>query len=243
MNGNRLTSVHALLILVGLAWAGLAAAQDTDEGLQDTDESLKSQVDALASRAGFTVIGLERIGEASASPITEGSPSWQIEELLKGYNYIIVHDANGGIHELRILNPRSSAGPVPRRGVVTSERQGSQHTVEAELVGPTGMKRTVRLVVDTGASTVVLPSSMIEPLGFSEEELEDDEAETANGTVAVKTGTLRSVRVGQARAGDVSVGFIADERIGDQHLLGMSFLGQFRLTIDDKTNQIVLLPK
>jgi aspartyl protease family protein len=225
-----------LLILVGLAWVGLAAAQDTNG-------NLRSQIDALASRAGFTVNGLERIGEASARPITEGPPSRQVEELLQGYNYIIVHDANGGIRELRILNPRSSTGPVPRRGVVTSERQGRQHTVEAELIGPTGKKRTVRLVVDTGASTVVLPSSLIEPLGFSEEELEDGEAETANGTVTVKTGTLRSVRVGQAKAGDVSVGFIADEQIGNQHLLGMSFLGQFRLTIDDKTDRIVLLPR
>ncbi len=197
----------------------------------------------MASRDGSTVNGLERIGEASARPTPEGSPPRQIEELLKGYNYIIVHDSNGGIRELRILNPRSSSGPVPRRGVVTSERQGRQHTVEAELVGPTGKKRTVRLVVDTGASIVVLPSSMIAPLGFSEEELEDDEAETTNGAVAVKTGTLRSVRVGQAKAGDVSVGFIADERIGNQHLLGMSFLGQFRLTIDDKTDRIVLLPR
>lgn len=236
MNRSRLAPVRALLILAGLAWAGLAAAQDTNG-------NLRSQIDALATRAGFTVNGLQRLGEASARPITEGSSSRQIEELLQGYNYIIVHDANGGIHELRILNPRSSSDPVPRRGIVTSERQGRQHTVEAELVGPTGKKRTIRLVVDTGASTVVLPSSLIEPLGFSEEELEDGEAETANGTVTVKTGTLRSVRVGQAKAGDVSVGFIADEQIGNQHLLGMSFLGQFRLTIDDKTDRIVLLPR
>ena len=236
MNRSSLAPVRALLILAGLVWAGLAAAQDTNG-------NLRSQIDALATRAGFTVNGLQRIGEASARPITEGSPSRQIEELLKGYNYIIVHDANGGIHELRILNPRSSTGPVPRRGVVTSQRRGRQHTVEAELVGPTGTKRTVRLVVDTGASTVVLPSSMIEPLGFSEEELEEDEAETANGVVAVKTGTLRSVRVGQATAGDVSVGFVADEQIGNQHLLGMSFLDRFRLTIDEKTNRVILLPR
>jgi aspartyl protease family protein len=233
---SGLGPVRALLILAGLAWAALAAAQDADG-------NLRGQIDELASRAGFTVNGLERIGEASAKPTTDGPPSRQIEELLKGYNYIIVHDANGGIQELRILNPRSSVGPVPRRGVVKTERRGSQHIVEAELVGPTGKKRTVRMVVDTGASTVVLPSSMIEPLGFHAEELEEDEAETANGTVEVKMGTLRSVRVGQAKVNDVAVGFIADERIGDQHLLGMSFLGRFRLTIDEKTNRIVLLPR
>jgi aspartyl protease family protein len=238
MSGSprRLAPSRALLILAGLAWATIAAAQDTESGLRD-------QIDALATQAGFAVNGLERIGDASARPTPEGPPSRQIEELLKGYNYMIVHEANGGIHELRILTPRSATGPVPRRGVVTTERRGSQHVVEAELIGPNGARRTVRLVVDTGASIVVLPSSMIEPLGFSAEELEDDEAETANGTVEVKMGTLRSVRVGDAKVGDVSVGFIADERIGSQPLLGMSFLERFRLTIDDKTNRVVLLPR
>ncbi len=236
MTRTRLALVGALLILVGLAWAVLAVAQDADG-------NLRSQIEALASRTGFTVNGLKRVGEAPARPTTESSPSRRIEELLKGYNYIIVHDANGGIGELRILNRRSSTGPVPRRGTVTSQRRGSQHTIEAELVGPTGKKRTVRLVVDTGASTVVLPSSMIDPLGFNAEELEESEAETANGIVEVKMGTLRSVRVDRAKASDVSVGFIADERIGNQYLLGMSFLGRFRLTIDDKTNRIVLLPR
>lgn len=232
----RLSIACALAMMAGLSSATLATAQDANG-------DLRSQIDALATQAGFTVNGLQRIGEASARPTTEGSPSRQIEELLKGYNYIIVHDANGGIHELRILKPRSSSGSVPQRGVVKTERRGSQHTVEAELIGPKGAKRMVRLVVDTGASTVVLPSSMIEPLGFTNEELEDDKAETANGTVQVKMGTLRSVRVGQAKVSDVSVGFIEDEQIGDQHLLGMSFLGRFRLTIDDKTDRVVLLPR
>lgn len=236
MTRTRLAPVLALLILVVLAWAEPAAAQGTGG-------DLRSQVEALASREGFAVSGLNRLGEAPARPATEESPSRQIEELLKGYNYIIVHDAGGGIGELRILNPRSETGPMPQRGSVKSERQGSHHTVEAELVGPTGKKRKVRLVVDTGASTVVLPSSMIEPLGFKEEELEEGEAETANGTVKVMMGTLQSVKVDRAKANDVSVGFIADERIGNQHLLGMSFLGRFRLTIDDKTNRIVLQPR
>jgi aspartyl protease family protein len=223
-------------MLAELASATLAAAQDANG-------DLRSQIDALASVAGFTVSGLERIGDASARPTTDGPPSRQVEELLTGYNYMIVHDSNGGIRELRILNPRSSSVSVPQRGVVKTERRGRQHVVEAELIGPKGAKRMVRLVVDTGASTVVLPSSMIEPLGFTNEELEDDKAETANGTVEVKMGTLRSVRVGQAKVSDVSVGFIEDEQIGDQHLLGMSFLGRFRLTIDDKTDRVVLLPR
>ena len=58
---RRLAPVRALLILAvlvwaALAWAAMAAAQDADGGL-------RGQIDALATRAGFTVIGLERIGD------------------------------------------------------------------------------------------------------------------------------------------------------------------------------------
>ncbi len=59
----------------------------------------------------------------------------------------------------------------------------------------------------------------------------------------MKLGKLNSVQVGHAHVRDVAVGFIEDEKIGEQHLLGMSFLGRFRLTIDDEGNRIILSPR
>ncbi|MGF1639476.1 MAG: TIGR02281 family clan AA aspartic protease [Rhodospirillales bacterium] len=210
---------------------------------QEAGGGLGGQVEALAARAGFPVQGLDRIGDAPARDVDEAAPLEQLETLLKGFNYLVVHDADGGVRELRILSRGPAPQPAARRDAVGTERSGGRHVVEAELTGPTGNKRTVRLVVDTGASTLVLPSSMIAPLGFGPDDLDDDEAETANGTVDVRVGTLRSVRVGQAEVRDVAVGFITDDRIGDQHLLGMSFLERFRLTIDPKTDKIVLQPR
>ena len=95
-------------------------------------------------------------------------------------------------------------------------------------------------MVDTGASTVVLPKSMIGQLGFAVDELRDGWTQTANGRVRVKTGTLRSVAVGSAMAQDVTVTFLEDKRLNGARLLGMSFLQRFRMTIDDANNRIIL---
>ena len=38
----------------------------------------------------------------------------------------------------------------------------------------------------------------------------------------------------------MAVTFIDDDRLGGAMLLGMSFLGRYRLTIDDAANRIVL---
>ena len=95
----------------------------------------------------------------------------------------------------------------------------------------------------TVTSTVVLPASMTEPLGFDPDDLEDGWSQTANGKVAVRRGTLDIVRVGTMEVEDVAVSFIADEQLRGLSLLGMSFLGRFRVVIDDDNNQIILMSK
>ena len=65
-------------------------------------------------------------------------------------------------------------------------------------------------------------------------------AQTANGRVRAKTGTLHSVAVGNATARDVTVTFLEDKRLNGSRLLGMSFLQRFRMTIDDANSRIIL---
>ena len=68
-------------------------------------------------------------------------------------------------------------------------------------------------------------------------------ANTANGQVPVRVGKLQQVRIGNAKAREVAVGFIADDKMGNNYLLGMSFLNRFRVTIDDDANRLTLLAK
>ena len=126
---------------------------------------------------------------------------------------------------------------------VKTKRRGAHHLVEAVLVGPDGVEHTKMLMVDTGASAIVLPSSMIDRLGFQLDALKRGRSQTANGKVPIRRGTLWQVRIGDAEVDDVAVNFIADDKFGDRGLLGMSFLKHFRMTIDDDTNQLTLLPK
>lgn len=215
-------------ILMTLA---LAARADTD---------LRGQIEALASRHGFAVDGVERIEAAPAKALTGDSVDRDLRAMLGDYNYLLVHDPDGKVRRLRILGLKS---PAPPRHIVRTTRRGNHHLVETELVGPTGEWQTFSLMLDTGASLIVLPSSTIEALGFRLEDLRLGTANTANGPVPIRLGTLRQVRVGQARAEEVAVGFVADDKIGERYLLGMSFLNRFRVTIDDRANRLTLLPR
>lgn len=226
-------AVLALCLLVGTA-AGTA---------QTTNGSLRSQVEALAVTEGFAVGGLDRMGAAPARTGATGKAERQLKSLLRGYDYILLHDAKGNIAELRISGVRAPAAAVPQRYAVPTTRRGRHHLVDSELSGPDGVRRKVQLIVDTGATSVVLPLSMTGTLGFRAEDLEDGWAQTAGGRVPVKFGQLGLVKVGWAQSRDVAVAFIEDENIDGQALLGMSFLERYRLTVEDNANRIILMAK
>jgi len=96
-------------------------------------------------------------------------------------------------------------------------------------------------MIDTGATTLVLPTSMMPELGFTPEDLHEGTSQTASGNVAVKLGLLRNVRVGAVSADNVEVSFIEDSQLKGNRLLGMSFLQRFKMMIDDAANELVLM--
>lgn len=206
-------------------------------------EDLRSQVEALAARSGFIVEGLERIGSDPAREV-EGTPAERLKALLREYNYLVVLGRAGTLEKVRISSRKADeAKGAADAATVPTTRVGSHHQVEAMIVGPNGVAETVPLIVDTGASTLVLPDSMIPELGFAPETLRPGKSQTAVGQVQVKMGMLRSVRLGAVTAEEVEVSFIADRKLGGTKLLGMSFLQRFRMTMDDTRNELILLAK
>ena len=232
----RIFLLSALLYLGMFAWA-------CDGSAEQTGQSLRNGLEALADRHGFTIAGTDKLRDGATASESGNNLTKRLESLLSEYNYVLLYDAAGAVRELRILGPHPSAEELEQRVAVKSTRRGNHHVVEAIVVGPRGARRTLPFVVDTGASTIVLPSSMMEELGFQPSDLKDGQSQTAAGAVKIKLGKLKSVQVGHAQVRDVAVGFIEDDRIGEQHLLGMSFLGQFRLTIDDEGDRIILFPR
>ena len=228
-----------LLVWTLLAWVLPAAAQSAAE-------DLRTQVLELALREGFLVSGLDRIDDAPARTLPARDPARRIGILLSGYNYLLLHNRNGGVRELWILEPKPTAAALAGRYAVATTRRGRHHLVETALVGPNGRRQTMALTLDTGATTIVLPREMIELLGFQDKDLRDGWSRTVGGRVPVKLGKLKTVKVGHALARDVAVAFLADEppAPGDEFaLLGMSFLERFRLTIEDAKDQVILMAK
>ncbi|MDD2770232.1 MAG: retropepsin-like aspartic protease [Methylococcus sp.] len=229
---RKIVKPAALACLV----SGLLPAYAIAGGLAD-------QLAALAQGNGFSIEGLSRLGEEPARTAGAGDAKTQLGALLQGYNYILAESQPGKIERVVVTGAAHSGGRMSPSSTVQTIRIGVHHQVEAVLFGPNGVPQTVSVLVDTGASTVVLPTSMIPSLGFDADRLAAGISQTASGQVHTKIGELASVVVGPASAEKVQVSFIADKRLNGAMLLGMSFLNRFRVTIDDERSEIVLLAK
>lgn len=125
---------------------------------------------------------------------------------------------------------------------VTFEDENSGHiVVEALLNG----KASVKLIVDTGASLVTLTHAVALKLGINPDEIKEHiELLVANGEkVQAKFFLLESIRVENVAADDVAAA-IMPENVNNagfkDGLCGMSFLGRFKLTIDQVKKKITL---
>jgi len=116
---------------------------------------------------------------------------------------------------------------VPQRGIANPDgsvsfRAGADghFHVEARINGT-----RLRLLVDTGASQVVLSPADARRLGFNPADLDFRHvSETANGPVTGAPVTLREVAVGSVRLADVAAS--VNGAVMSESLLGMSFLSR-----------------
>jgi aspartyl protease family protein len=204
-------------------------------------EDLRGQLESLARQNGIAVSGLEQLG-ADPARQAGGDVAQQLQSLLSDYNFMTV-GRGGKIEKLTITSPKRH-DPRPRTsGTVKTQRLGTHHQVQAMVSGPNNAGVGVTLLVDTGATTLMLPDSMIPQLGFDPKRLQAATTQTAGGSIPVRMGVLKSVRVGEVAAENVPVSFIGDQRLGGARLLGMSFLNRFRFSLDDEHNELLLLSK
>lgn len=94
------------------------------------------------------------------------------------------------------------------------------------VVPGTANGASVRFLVDTGATLVVLTPSDARAAGIDPSALVYDKAmRTANGTVPAATAVLHEVKVGRISIGDVRAAVIVK---APQSVLGMSFLSRLK---------------
>jgi clan AA aspartic protease (TIGR02281 family) len=111
--------------------------------------------------------------------------------------------------------------------------------VEAEL----NRKRTVRLVVDTGASYTVLFPEVARDLGLLSDPSDGDlSLWTAGGEVGARIVTIKTVQVGGVSVLNLPVAVLGlpNPPEGIDGLLGLSFLNHFVVTLNPRTSQLHL---
>lgn len=204
-------------------------------------ETLRTQLERLAKQNGIVIEGLDRLGAEPAKQ-AGGDAAQQVKALLSDYNFLIVGQG-GKIERLTITSAKDFSPRPQASGSVKTRRLGTHHQVQAVLNGPNNAEIPITLLVDTGATTVVLPASMMTALGFEAGQLQTATSQTAGGAIPTRIGVLRSLKVGDVLAENVPVSFIADQKLGGARLLGMSFLNRFRFSLDDDNNELLLMAK
>jgi clan AA aspartic protease (TIGR02281 family) len=128
--------------------------------------------------------------------------------------------------------------------VIDTMRSGGHHVMRVALIGPNGDTHMLSMVVDTGATSVVMPSTMMNKLGFSEKQLSETAVQTANGVARAWSGRLRSLEIGGPDRSEViprvEVVFVDSDALGGVSLLGMNVLSRYNVTFVDSKDQIVL---
>ena len=133
---------------------------------------------------------------------------------------------------------RDAADPRPAAQSYTiymNPVAGGNHVVQVQING----RATVPMMLDTGASDVVIPRAAAQRAGITQHDYRGTQRySTANGMVEQPAITLREVRVGDATVKMVR-GSISDSmEIG---LLGASFLRNFEYSI--RGSELILVPR
>jgi len=204
------------------------------------DDDVIDQLLSLQERMHLQINGLEKV-QTETKVRTFGSLEQQLMQILVGYNHVLTRDGKGDVIAVTIIG-KKQAGRDP--GIVLPIRLQGQHlTVPVMLSGDGRLWQSLDMIVDTGADTVVLPESLIEPLGLTAYPFSRQRLQTANGMVDAKVAVLQELRLEGATVSEVEAAFIADDQLGGNSLLGMNILGRYNLQIDDTRHVMTLFKK
>lgn len=137
---------------------------------------------------------------------------------------------------VRTLDDRLAPPPPP--ATIPLEQVGGGYAVPVRIEG----RDTARLVVDTGASVTVLSSAVARRLGLVVRRDPLVTLRTANGTVEAGWAQVQQIEVGGRQGGPLRV-VIHDALPDLDGLLGMDFLGAFRVELRAEVPALVLSPR
>jgi clan AA aspartic protease (TIGR02281 family) len=209
----------------------------------------QASADTIKLRNGRSVEGIIKAEDGERIELEVGSGS---VKFLKSEIADISRSSNAELNSLRerwrknkleldnrLARQRSVEDSKPRRAGFTQSAKGM--TVGVTL----NNKVETEMVLDTGASLVLITRSVARRLGINLERLKPDMSIlVADGrSVPAARIILERVKVENSEARNVAASVLMDERsnlgFGDG-LLGMSFLRNFNFKIDQKENKLIL---
>jgi len=174
----------------------------------------------LLAVSGAVVAGLRR------------NPSRTMQQgLIWGLIFLAAIAAYGLWPEIRrAVLPRSATEVAG--GVQLSAAGDGHFYVDAEVNG-----RSVTFLIDTGASDIVLSADDARRAGLDPATLSfTGQASTANGMVATAPVRLDSLTIGPWT--DQNVRASVNQGALDKSLLGMSYLGRYRISVEGRTMRL-----
>ena len=124
--------------------------------------------------------------------------------------------------------------------IVKTRKRGRNHFISATLRSETGVEFDVSLMIDTGASIVVLPESMMSDLGIDYSQAVTRNVQTVNGITEALYSQVAALTIGEETINHIDVAFIADDLLGGTKLLGMNVLNNYTVTLNDKKQTLTL---
>ena len=198
----------------------------------------------LCAIPGFAtdVVLVGRIGGKAIVVIDNGAPRTLLpgQKTAEGVTLLAI-DKNAASFEIdgkkRLLRIGQQVYTAPKRGKPSVTLQADARGQFIALGSING--RSVRFLVDTGATVIALPPAEAQRLGIDYLRGQRGRMQTANGAIDVYRVKLDSVRVGDIEASNVDAVVSASNNMGPI-LLGTSFLNRVEMHRD---GQIMTLTK
>jgi aspartyl protease family protein len=210
---------HCKALLLGLALSGIVAW-------------------GAAARA--TEVGVAGVIGSKAILIIDGAPprtlavgeSRQSVKLLAVQGDTVVMEIDGKRRSLRIGQNAVGVTSANAQAVLIADTQGHFRTT-GSING-----RSVRFLVDTGASLIGISATEAKRLGLDLSRAQMGESVTANGRVPVSYVTLDTVKVGDITLRNVAAAISPQDM--PYILLGMSFLNRMKMERDGDSMTLTL---
>lgn len=129
----------------------------------------------------------------------------------------------------------------PSETVISTEMKNGHHFIEVAFTGPLDTRIETQLMLDTGATIIALPASMMEELDIAEEDTVPQYMRTANGAAQALISVLPLLEIGDQKIHDVDVAFLPDTRFSVTKLLGMGAIKDYKMTIDNQNETVTLV--